>query len=156
MKQAGAELGQAQLNLELGRTLISICCNKLMIARCYQPIHITEHNQSVPGITPLINHTYHNSHLKLPKITILTLHQLSTDHLWSISSQISTFLGGWVVKIRFKANSVRIDQPTGIGLGNTNFIQKSILQKLGYENNRATKFSEYQGGMFRKKTFFYL
>ena len=29
-QQAGAELGQAQLKLELDFTLIKICCNKLM------------------------------------------------------------------------------------------------------------------------------
>ena len=30
-KQAGAELGQAQLQLELGFTLIKVCCITLMI-----------------------------------------------------------------------------------------------------------------------------
>ena len=31
MEQAGAELGQAQLQLELGFTLIKVCCISLMI-----------------------------------------------------------------------------------------------------------------------------
>ena len=31
VKQAGAELGQAQLQLELGFTLIKVCCITLMI-----------------------------------------------------------------------------------------------------------------------------
>ena len=46
-KQAGAELGQAQLKLELGFTSIKICCITLMITN-YLPLHITEHNKSVP------------------------------------------------------------------------------------------------------------
>ena len=46
---------------------------------------------------------------KLPKITLLTIYQLSTDHLWSISNWISTLPGLWVVIIRIKVNSVRLD-----------------------------------------------
>ena len=37
-KQAGAELGQAQLKLKLGCTSTMICFIKLMIAYCYQPL----------------------------------------------------------------------------------------------------------------------
>ena len=33
LKQAGAELGQAQLKLELGFTLIKVCCISLMITK---------------------------------------------------------------------------------------------------------------------------
>ena len=46
-KQAGAELRQAQLKLELGFTLIKICCISLLITN-YLPLHINEHNMSVP------------------------------------------------------------------------------------------------------------
>ena len=56
---------------------------------------------------------------KLPKVTFLTIYQLSTDHLWSISNWISTLPGLWVVIIRIN-NSVRLDQPTGTELGNIN------------------------------------
>ena len=35
IKQAGAELGQAQLQLELGFTLIQVCCIILMITNYY-------------------------------------------------------------------------------------------------------------------------
>ena len=42
-KQAGAELGQAQLKLELGFTSTKIWGITLMIANCYQILHITEH-----------------------------------------------------------------------------------------------------------------
>ena len=52
-KQAGAELGQAQLTLELDFTSIRMLCIELMIAKCYQPIHITEHDQPVQGTTHL-------------------------------------------------------------------------------------------------------
>ena len=41
-KQAGAELGQAQLKLELGFTSTKIWAIALMIANCYQLLHITE------------------------------------------------------------------------------------------------------------------
>ena len=42
-KQAGAELGQAQLKLELGFTSTKIWGIALMIAYYYQLLHITEH-----------------------------------------------------------------------------------------------------------------
>ena len=40
-KQAGAELDQAQLQMELGFTLIKVCCITLMIQL---PLDITDHN----------------------------------------------------------------------------------------------------------------
>ena len=40
-KQAGADLGQAPLKLKLGCTSSRFCFIKLMIAKCYQPLHIT-------------------------------------------------------------------------------------------------------------------
>ena len=54
--QAGAELGQANLKLKLGCASIRICFIKLMIAKCYQLIHITEHDYPVLGTTNLIIH----------------------------------------------------------------------------------------------------
>ena len=45
--------------------------------------------------TPLATHTT-LAYSKLPQIILLTIYQLSTDHLWSISSWISTFPGGWM------------------------------------------------------------
>ena len=90
IKQAGAELGQAQLKLELDFTLIKICCITSLITN-YLPLHINEHNMSValPLATPV--------YTPLPKITLLINYQLPTNHLWSISSWISTFpvWGGW-------------------------------------------------------------
>ena len=43
---------------------------------------------------PLATHTI-LAYIKLPNITLLTIYQLYTDHLWFISSWISTF-PGWV------------------------------------------------------------
>ena len=65
---------------------------------------------SLLSYIPLATHTI-LVYIKLPNITLLTIYQLSTDHLWSISSWISTFPGcwGWVVIIGIKANSVRLD-----------------------------------------------
>ena len=42
LKQAGAELGQAQLKLELGFTLTKIWDTALMIPNCYQLLHSTK------------------------------------------------------------------------------------------------------------------
>ena len=60
---------------------------------------------------------------KIPKMTLPIIYQLSTAHLLSILSWISTFLDGgrWVVKlviIRTKANSVQLALPTLTELGN--------------------------------------
>ena len=44
-EQAGADMGQAQIKLEVGFTSIRIYFIQLMIARCYQPLHITEHDE---------------------------------------------------------------------------------------------------------------
>ena len=41
-EQAGTELGQAQLQLELGFTSIKIWGIALLIANCYNLLHITE------------------------------------------------------------------------------------------------------------------
>ena len=79
-KQAGVELSQAQIKLKLGCTSIRICFIQLMIAKCYQPLHISEHDYPVLGTTHLIIHHPLQPQPKLPEITFLT------DHLWSISS----------------------------------------------------------------------
>ena len=61
-----------------------------LIASCYQILHITEH-----GYPTIVIHTS-LAYSKLPKITLLSIHQLSTDHLWSISTWFDTFPGGLV------------------------------------------------------------
>ena len=61
--QAGAELGKAQLKLELGFTSTKIWSIALMIANCYL-LHNTEDGKPVGGATPLIIHT----HTPLPTI----------------------------------------------------------------------------------------
>ena len=55
-KQARAELGQAQLKLKLGCTLIRVCFIKMRIAKCYQPLHI-----ALLGTTYLIIHNPFNT-----------------------------------------------------------------------------------------------
>ena len=41
-QQVGAEMGQAQFKLKLAS--IRICLIKLISAKCYQPLHIPEHD----------------------------------------------------------------------------------------------------------------
>ena len=90
-KQAGAELGQAKLNLELGLlhcidasnyylSLNTMClCEELSIlSSSPPPCH--------PCHTSLLQDTQNDPPYKL-----------STDHLWYISSWIFTFPGGWGV-----------------------------------------------------------
>ena len=50
-KQAGAELGQAQLQLELGFTLLHYIDDYKLL------LHITEHNKSVNFVTSTYLHT---------------------------------------------------------------------------------------------------
>ena len=73
-KQAGAELGQAQLKLELGFTPTRIWGTALIIANCYQLLHMTEHGEELPILssTPFSTHTT-LAYSKLPQIILLTI-----------------------------------------------------------------------------------
>ena len=53
-KQAGAELGHAQLQLELGFTLIKVCCITLMISNYH---YIALSKKPVNLVTPTYMHT---------------------------------------------------------------------------------------------------
>ena len=72
-----------------------------MIANCYQLLHITEHGQPlIINPHPLAIHTT-QAYSKLHKIILLTIYQLSTDHLWFISSWT---LAGWVGLVIIRIN----------------------------------------------------
>ena len=82
-RKAGPEVGQAQIKLELGFASFKICCIILMITN-YLPLHISERNKPVTGISPLIIH-YSLPHqpaypLPFPKTTLLTIHKQSTGN----------------------------------------------------------------------------
>ena len=71
-----------------------------------------------------------------PKITKQTIHQISTGHIWSISSCICTFKGwGWVglVILKPKANlsSTGNGRPTGTELGKRPFVSISCFNMPG-------------------------
>ena len=89
LEEAGAELGQAQLKLELGFTSNRIFCYILLntVRMCKE---LTLLSSIPPPCHASLTQVTQNDHL--------TIYLISTDHLWSISSRISSFPRGgrWV------------------------------------------------------------
>ena len=107
--KTGDELGQAQLELELGFTLIKVCCIILIITN-YHYISLSTMGLSLATYTYL--HTsLHNCYLPCLLAYLLsykqTIHQLPTGHIYDqlqAASLLSQVVGvGGVVIIKLKA-----------------------------------------------------
>ena len=122
-RQAGAELGQAQLQLELGFTVFKVCCIILMISK-YHYISLSTMGLSLASYTYL--HTsLHNCYLPCLLACLLTyfpISRLSTSYLLAIymtNYKLHLYFPrwwGWVVIIKLKAY-ISSDW-TGTELGN--------------------------------------